>query len=123
MLGSCEVIAFVATARPDRALPFYRDTLGLPLIADEPFALVFDAHGTMLRIQKVTDVPEVPFTVLGWKVKALRPTVEQLMRRGLQLERFRGIGQDKVGIWTAPGGALVAWFRDPDGNLLSLTQF
>ena len=123
MLGSCEVIVFVAITKPDRALSFYRDTLGLALIADEPFALVFDAHGTMLRIQKVAEVPPVPYTVLGWKVKALRPTVEQLMRRGVKLEHFPGLGQDKVGIWAAPGGALVAWFRDPDGNLLSLTQF
>src|SRR5262245_1086429 len=117
MFGSCEVIAFLPTARPDRALAFYRDTLGLTLVADEPFALGFEAAGTMLRIQKLAEVVPVPYTALGWKVKALRPTVEKLLRRGVKLEHFPGLGQDKIGIWQAPGGGLVAWFRDPDGNL------
>ncbi|HKA88407.1 MAG TPA: VOC family protein [Haliangiales bacterium] len=123
MLGTNPIIAFVATRAPDRAKAFYRDVLGLRLVADEDFALVFDAGGTMLRVAKVAEHTPAPFTVLGWRVTAIRPAVEQLGRRGVKLERFPGMQQDGAGIWTAPGGAMIAWFKDPDGNLLSLTQF
>lgn len=123
MLGNCEVIAFVATARPERATTFYRDVLGLPLLGDDAFALVFDAHGTMVRIFKVQELTPAPFTVLGWKVAAIRPAIQELSSRGVSFERYPGMPQDEAGVWTTPDGHQVAWFKDPDGNTLSLTQF
>ena len=123
MLHAAPLVAFAATADPARALAFYRDTLGLPLTADEPFALVFDAHGTMLRVQKVEEVRAAPYTVLGWRVADIRAAVKELARRGVRFERYEGMGQDRSGVWQSPGGARVAWFKDPDGNVQSLTQF
>ena len=122
MLSTARIVAFVATALPDRARHFYVETLGLPLLADEPFALVFDANGVMLRVQKVAALAPAPHTVLGWNVPDVRAAVEVLAAKGVVFERFDGMPQDAFGIWTSPGGASVAWFKDPDGNLLSLTQ-
>lgn len=123
MLTTAPVIAFVACSNAAGALAFYRDTLGLTLIADEPFALVFDAAGTPLRIQKVQAVVAVPYTALGWRVPDMAAAVAGLAARGVRFERFEGMPQDASGVMTFPGGAQVAWFKDPDGNLLSLTQF
>jgi catechol 2,3-dioxygenase-like lactoylglutathione lyase family enzyme len=123
MLGSCDVVAFVATSEPDRARQFYGDVLGLRLVADEPAALVFDANGTMLRIAKVPELAPARHTVLGWSVADIASAVEELTGRGVAFERYEGFGQDERGIWTSPGGGRVAWFKDPDGNTLSLTQF
>ena len=111
---------FIATAQPERALGFYRDTLGLTFLADEEFALVFDLHGTPLRVQKVASFSPQPFTVLGWAVDDLGRTLEAL---GLAPERFPWMAHDPRGVWTASSGDRVAWVKDPDGNLLSFTQF
>jgi catechol 2,3-dioxygenase-like lactoylglutathione lyase family enzyme len=123
LLGDCDVMAFAPTTDAARAVKFYRDTLGLTLISQDGFAAAFDAHGIMLR---VTNVPEPltpqPFTVLGWKVADIAATVRELAAAGAKFERYMPT-QDELGIWTAPGGAKVAWFKDPDGNILSLTQF
>jgi catechol 2,3-dioxygenase-like lactoylglutathione lyase family enzyme len=123
MLNAADVIAFVGTARPDAAIAFYRDALGLPLVADEPFALVFDAHGVMLRVTKVDAVAPAPYTVLGWRVPDIRAAVVELGGSGVAFERYPGMPQDELGIWASPSGAKIAWFRDPDGNVLSLTEF
>jgi catechol 2,3-dioxygenase-like lactoylglutathione lyase family enzyme len=123
MLNGARVIAFVSTARADVALGFYRDVLGLALVADEPFALVFDADGVMLRVTKVAAVDPAPYTVLGWSVPDIRATVTELSARGVVFETYPGMTQDERGVWTSPSGAMIAWFRDPDGNVLSLTQF
>lgn len=122
MLGSYDLIAFGATTDPLRAVAFYRDVLGLALASDEPYALVFDAHGTMLRIQKAPHHEPAPHTLLGWKVPDIEHCVDALVAKGVVLVRYEGFDQDARGIWSAPGGTRVAWFRDPDGNLLSLTQ-
>lgn len=122
-LAQQNVIAFVATRDPDRAKKFYRDTLGLPLVSEElPFALVFDANGTMLRVTVVEKPSSAPYTVLGWKVPNITVAVEALQKTGVEFQRFPGMPQDDLGIWSAPGGAKVAWFRDPDGNTLSVSQ-
>jgi catechol 2,3-dioxygenase-like lactoylglutathione lyase family enzyme len=123
MLGSCEVIAFVATAQPAKAKEFYENILGLRLVADEPFALVFDANGTMLRIAKVQMVTPARHTVFGWKVPDVRQAITDLRAKGITFEQYEGLPQDDMGICSFPGGSEVAWFRDPDGNKLSLTQF
>ncbi|MFT4202102.1 VOC family protein [Gordonia sp. (in: high G+C Gram-positive bacteria)] len=123
MLGDDELIAFTATTRPQESKEFYRTVVGLRLVADEEFALVFDAHGTMLRIQKAQDHSPPPFTALGWKVDDIAQTIADLIAKGVEMVRYPGFDQDEAGVWTAPGGAKIAWFHDPDENLLSLTEF
>jgi catechol 2,3-dioxygenase-like lactoylglutathione lyase family enzyme len=122
MLTECDPVTFVASANPDRATRFYSDTLGLRLMADDAFAVVFDLHGTMLRVEKVRAFTPQPFTVLGWKVPDIAATMAALAKRGVRFERYDVLPQDEHGVWTAPGGAKIAWFKDPDGNTLSLTQ-
>ena len=122
-LGDKDVIAFAATTEPQRSKQFYEAVLGLRLIADEEFAIVFDAGGTMLRIQKTQGHTPPPFTVLGWRVDDVHAVIDRLTAVGVEMMRYPGFGQDDAGVWTAPGGAQIAWFRDPDGNVLSLTAF
>ncbi|HEX7363414.1 MAG TPA: VOC family protein [Bryobacteraceae bacterium] len=125
VLGSEQVMAFIAATNPERSKGFYRDVLGLQLVAEElPFALVFDAHGTRLRLSIVKDLVPARYTVLGWIVPDIVATAQQLREAGVRLERYEGMkNQDGQGIWTSPTGARVAWFKDPDGNTLSVTQF
>ncbi|HUO06047.1 MAG TPA: VOC family protein [Candidatus Binataceae bacterium] len=123
MLNNFDLIAFVGTANLERAAAFYRDILGLRLVRDDPFGLVFDAHGTMLRISKVKELTPAPYTVLGWKVADIRAAIDDLSKRGVSFALYDGMPQDERGIWTSADGHQVAWFKDPDGNTLSLTQF
>jgi catechol 2,3-dioxygenase-like lactoylglutathione lyase family enzyme len=122
MLSTSDVVAFVATTQPAQARAFYEGALGLRLISDDPFAIVFDANGTSLRVTKLRQHTPAPFTVLGWHVADIRATLSWLKTRGVEALRVAGLPQDEVGVWTAPGGARIAWFKDPDGNTLSLTQ-
>src|SRR4051812_17891822 len=122
-LGACDVMTFVATAKAAEARRFYEDVLGLRFVADEHFALVFDLNGTMLRMQRVKEFTPHPFTALGWQVRDIRAAARTLTERGVEfLKLGGGFPQDELGVWTAPGGAKVAWFKDPDGNTLSLTE-
>lgn len=123
MLETCELVAFVATTQPEKARAFYCDVLGLRLEADTPFALVLRTPNASLRIQKVNEFSPQPFTVVGWKVDDVAAAARQLIARGVQFERFPGMSQDDLGIWCSPSGAKVCWFKDPDQNVLSLTQF
>jgi catechol 2,3-dioxygenase-like lactoylglutathione lyase family enzyme len=125
ILGTSKLVAFVTTTNSPRARAFYEGVLGLRLIEDEqPFALVFDANGIMLRVTAVQEHNPAPFTVLGWGVESIENTVERLTAAGVEFQRYPGINDgDPKGIWTTPGGARVAWFKDPDGNVLSVTQF
>jgi catechol 2,3-dioxygenase-like lactoylglutathione lyase family enzyme len=122
MLNTASLIAFIATTDPARARAFYETILGLPLVGDEPSALVFDSNGTMLRVQKVQSVLPAPYTSLGWTVQDISSEIRALTGRGVTFEKFPGLSQDDQGICTFPDGTQVAWFKDPDGNLLSLTQ-
>jgi catechol 2,3-dioxygenase-like lactoylglutathione lyase family enzyme len=122
MLAQATLVAFVATAAPDGARAFDGGTLGLRLVSEDPFALVFDGGGVELRVAKVPSLAPAPHTVLGWSVKDVRETVSGLAARGVVFERFEGMPQDEVGIWTSPSGARIAWFKDPDGNLLSVAE-
>ncbi|MGD0436811.1 MAG: VOC family protein [Bryobacteraceae bacterium] len=122
-LRSSEIVAFVGVTNPERAKAFYRDTLGLALVSEDGFALVFDASGTMLRVSLVREVMQAQYTVLGWEVADIAATAKHLQQAGVTLERYAFLqDQDALGIWTAPGGARVAWFKDPDGNILSISQ-
>jgi catechol 2,3-dioxygenase-like lactoylglutathione lyase family enzyme len=116
-------ILFLATANAERSRAFYERVLGLTFVADEPPALVFRVGDSMLRIQKVDQVHPVPYTALGWAVSDIRRTVHDLSAAGVTFQHYEGMTQDDDGIWHAPSGALVAWFRDPNGHTLSLTQF
>ena len=122
MLNNAKIIALTATQNAKAAIQFYEQTLGLRLVADEPYAVVFDANGTMLRLQKVDAFQPQPFTALGWEVTEIETIIAKLAEKDVTCERFPGLPQNELGIVTFEGGAKVAWFKDPDGNLLSLTQ-
>src|SRR5437016_5182296 len=118
-----KMMGFVPTHDLKKARAFYEGLLGLRSLSEDQFALVLDANGINVRVTKVDDFKPQPFTILGWEVGDIGKTVSELVTKGLRLERYDMKNQDQNGIWTAPGGARVAWFKDPDGNVLSLTQF
>ena len=118
---SYDLVAFVGTSKPTAARAFFRDRLGLRLVSEDQFALVFDARGTMLRVAIVPSVRPAGYTVLGWHVPDIRRAVAQLKKAGVKLERYAGMEQDEDGVWASPSGAQIAWFKDPDGNTLSIS--
>jgi catechol 2,3-dioxygenase-like lactoylglutathione lyase family enzyme len=122
MLKSRPIVAFVATTDPKRAKRFYARTLGLRLVSEDGFALAFDAGGTMLRVAVVKTLQPAGYTVLGWIVPDIAKAVRGLVKRGVVFQRYDGMPQDDLGIWSSPSGARVAWFTDPDRNTLSLTE-
>jgi catechol 2,3-dioxygenase-like lactoylglutathione lyase family enzyme len=123
-LGNYNIIGFISIVDVSRARDFYRNTLGLRLVMEEPpFALVFDANGIMLRLGMAKELLPAHGTVLGWQVPEITAIVENLGRFGVRFERYEGMDQDELGIWSSPSGAKVAWFKDPDGNVLSVTEF
>ena len=117
-----EAILFAATTDAAASRQFYESTLGFSCEADTPFALVFDAAGTMLRVQKVETVVSVPYTTIGFAVDNLAATVAELSEKGVEFEFYEFMQQDEAGIWTTPDGAAIAWCKDPDGSLVSFTQ-
>jgi catechol 2,3-dioxygenase-like lactoylglutathione lyase family enzyme len=122
-LGKYNIIGFVSIVDVPRARDFYRDTLGLRLVMEEPpFALVFEANGIMLRLGMAKELLPAHGTVLGWQVPEITSTVKELGEAGVRFERFAGMDQDELGIWSSPSGAKVAWFKDPDGNILSVSE-
>ena len=123
MLKSRPIVAFVATTDRKRSKAFYARTLGLRLVSEDGFALAFDAGGTILRVAIVKSLRPAGYTVLGWIVPDIAKAVRGLVKRGVMFQRYEGMMQDDLGIWSSPSGARVAWFSDPDGNTLSLTEF
>ncbi|MEO8692699.1 MAG: VOC family protein [Acidimicrobiales bacterium] len=121
-LSSAELMAFLPSDDLDRSRIFFRDVIGLALVEQDPYACVFDANGTRLRINLVAPFSRPPHTVLGWSVRDIAAATGDLSARGVHFERYDGMAQDDSGVWTAPSGDRVAWFKDPDGNTLSLTQ-
>jgi catechol 2,3-dioxygenase-like lactoylglutathione lyase family enzyme len=122
MLGAIDIVAFVPTKDSEKARSFYEGVLGLRFVKDDGFALVLDANGIMVRVAKAPDFKPAQFTILGWKVSGIEKVVTALQQRGVHFERFGFFEQDKLGIWTAPTGEKVAWFKDPDGNILSVSE-
>jgi catechol 2,3-dioxygenase-like lactoylglutathione lyase family enzyme len=122
MLGTTNIIAFVPTRDADKARAFYEGVLGLRFIKDDGFALVFDANGIMVRVAKGQQFTPAPYTILGWEVSDIENEVRSLQKKGVHFEIFGFFKQDDLGIWTAPTGDKVAWFKDPDGNILSVSQ-
>ena len=123
ILADAKLVAFAATTAADRARDFYLRTLGLTLRSEDDFALSVDAKGTELRLQKVERFTPQPFTVLGWQVSDVDALLQRLVARGVAMERYPWLEQDAHGVWSAPSGARVAWFKDPDGNLLSVAEY
>jgi catechol 2,3-dioxygenase-like lactoylglutathione lyase family enzyme len=122
-LGSYDIVGFVTIVDVERAKEFYRDVLGLRLVSEEPpFALVFEANGIMLRLAMAKELPPARGTVLGWQVPDIVAAARDLERAGVRFERYDFVKQDDLCIWTTPTGAKVAWFKDPDGNILSLSE-
>lgn len=122
MLASAKVIGFVPTKDFRRAKAFYVKKLGLRLVAQDQFALVLESGGTMIRVVKVGEFQAAGFTILGWKVANIAAVVRRLGKRGVVFERYPWMAQDDLGIWTAPSRTKVAWFKDPNGNVLSLSS-
>jgi len=121
MLGAIDIVAFVPTKDTEKSRAFYEGVLGLRFVKDDGFAMVMDANGIMVRVAKAQFTP-APFTILGWQVPEIEKMVEGLQTKGVKFERFGFFEQDALGIWTAPTGDKVAWFKDPDGNILSVSQ-
>ena len=122
MLATSDVIAFASATDLARARSFYEGVLGLPLMEENAYACVFDAHGTMLRVTAVAEVARPGYTVLGWRVTDIDETAARLHSLGVVFARYDGMEQDAHGVWTTPNGDRVAWFTDPEGNVLSLTE-
>jgi catechol 2,3-dioxygenase-like lactoylglutathione lyase family enzyme len=122
MLGSTNIVAFVPTRDAGKARSFYEGILGLRFVKDDGFAMVLDANGIMIRVARVKDFAPVQFTILGWQVSQIENVVQDLQKKGVHIEMFGFFKQDELGIWTAPTGDKVAWFKDPDGNILSVSQ-
>lgn len=123
VLGSADLVAFMPTTNLVQAKAFYGTMLGLPMEGESPIAVTFDANGTTFRCVLVERFTPFPFTIVGWTVQDIAATVTELTARGIAFQRFDGIQQDQLGVWRSPGGAQVAWFKDPFGNTISLTQF
>lgn len=123
VLAGASFVGFIPVRDLAAARAFYEGTLGLTVVEHNPFALVLDANGTMLRVTPVPELAAQPFTIAGWAVPDIGATVRALTDRGVEFSRYDGLNQDPLGIWDAPGGDRVGWFRDPDGNTLSLTTF
>ena len=122
MLGAINIVAFVPTRDSGKARSFYEGVLGLRFIKDDGFALVLDANGIMVRVAKAPEFKPAPFTILGWQVTGIEKVVTALQEKGVHFEIFGFLEQDRLGIWTAPTGDKVAWFKDPDGKVLSVSE-
>jgi catechol 2,3-dioxygenase-like lactoylglutathione lyase family enzyme len=122
MLGAINIVDFVPTRDSGKARSFYEGVLGLRFVKDDGFALVLDANGIMVRVAKAPEFKPAPFTILEWQVTGIEKVVTALQEKGVHFEIFGFLEQDKLGIWTAPSGDKVAWFKDPDGNVLSVSE-
>jgi catechol 2,3-dioxygenase-like lactoylglutathione lyase family enzyme len=122
MLDAFQLIGFIPITDPVRAREFYVDRLGLEFVADDGFAIVLRAHGNMIRLVRTGEFTPAQYTILGWEVPTLAPVITALTETGVIFSRYAWARQDALGIWTAPNGNQVAWFQDPDGNVLSLSS-
>lgn len=122
MLADSKVIGFVPTKDSGKAREFYEGKLEFQFVSDDPFALVMKAGQTMIRVAKAKDFTPAPYTVLGWEVQNIEAMVAWLTDRGVVFEKYPFVQDQQLGIWTAPTGDKVAWFKDPDGNVLSVSQ-
>ena len=122
VFAAADLVAFAATRDLAASGRFYEHVLGLRLVESSAYANVYEVHGTQLRVTRVEEPVVAPYTVLGWRVSDIAATIDELAAAGVDFNRYAGMEQDERGVWTAPAGERVAWFRDPDGNTLSLQQ-
>jgi catechol 2,3-dioxygenase-like lactoylglutathione lyase family enzyme len=122
MLSQCKLIGFIPTTDGERARKFYVDVLNLQFVADDQFALVVKANENTIRIVRMEKFSPVPYTILGWEVEDIHSAVRELAAAGVAFVRYPYFQQDDSGVWASPSGAKVAWFHDPDGNVLSISQ-
>jgi catechol 2,3-dioxygenase-like lactoylglutathione lyase family enzyme len=122
MIGQSKMVSLIGTTRADASKAFYQDTLGLKFIVDDSFAFVFDMGGAELRVSRVPAVVPAPYAVLGFQVADIAAEIDALVAKGVTFQRYTFFQQDARGIWKAPDGTQVAWFLDPDMNLLSFVQ-
>lgn len=122
MLADKKLKAFVPTIKPEEAKSFYKDVLGLKLLSQDDYALEFESNGTLLRVTIVQELKPQAFTVLGWNVDDIVSIIKSLNDKNIFCEKYDFFEQNDLGIWTSPNGSKVAWFKDPDGNVLSLTE-
>ena len=122
MLNNANIKAFVPTTKPDEAKVFYKDILGLKLLSEDGYALEFEANGILVRVSIVPELKPHAFTILGWNVPDISSTIKSLNEKGVECKKYDFMEQGSLGIWTSPNGSKVAWFNDPDGNVLSLTE-
>jgi len=126
MLDSAAIIAFIPTTKPQEARHFYEHILGLEFVGEDAFALEFNANGVTVRVANVSsekNFAPAPFTILGWAVDTIDDAVRDLTDRGVVFEKYRALEQDALHIWESPSGARIAWFKDPEGNVLSITEY
>ncbi|WP_158942229.1 VOC family protein [Granulicella sp. S190] len=122
MISEGEVMGFIPTVDAGRARTFYEGVLGLQFVSDDAFALVVRSKETFIRIAKLKEFTPARYTILGWRVKEIESEVQALTGRGVTFMRYPPLVQSELGVWTAPGGSKIAWFLDPDGNALSLSE-
>src|ERR1700748_2746443 len=122
MISEGEVMGFVPTVDAARARNFYEGVVRLDCVSDDPFALVVRSKGTYIRVVKLKEFTPAPYTILGWRVKDIESEVRGLAGNGVVFNRYPSLAQSDLGVWTAPGGSKIAWFLDPDGNALSISQ-
>jgi len=122
MLSSGKLVGFVPTKNAQAARAFYENKLGFPFVSDDPYALVVRAGETMIRVAKAQEFTPAPYTVMGWEVDDIEAVVRWLQGRGVVFEKYPCVQNRELGIWTTPSGDKVAWFKDPDGNVLSVSQ-
>jgi catechol 2,3-dioxygenase-like lactoylglutathione lyase family enzyme len=123
MLAYSRLVPFIATKNPKASKEFYQKALGLDVISESPYAVVFKLFQTQLRVTPVQKFKAASHTILGWETKNIKKEIGELKRAGVHFEKYLGMNQDDLGIWISPSGAMVAWFKDPDGNVLSLTEY
>lgn len=123
MRNSRKPISFIATDEPEKARDFFGNVLGLELLETSSFAVVFTDGGHVLRVQIVSDLPTAAHTVHGWQIENIYGEIEALIAKGVHFLQLDQLAQDAHGGWTSPDGHRIAWFHDPSGNILSLTQY
>ncbi len=121
-LTSGRLIGFAITTNPARTIHFYQQTLGFRFVSQDQFAVVFDCNGSMLRLAILPEFQPPQYTVVGWQVDDIEPVVDYLAKAGVEMMKYSFLPQAPSGVWTTPNGNKVAWFKDPDGNLLSVSQ-
>jgi catechol 2,3-dioxygenase-like lactoylglutathione lyase family enzyme len=123
ILRTAPLVTFVLVRDREKARAFYEDVLGLARVSEDAFAIEYDLAGTMMRLTTVEGYQPHPHTVIGWQVPDIVAAVRELTAKGVKIAIYPGFGQDELGIWSSPdGGSKIAWFHDPEGNNLSLTQ-